>query len=301
MTLQEQINSINGSSSGVKGTGLAGYRIDMKLIRACGLLQKGYILDQFIDKEYLESLIKEGILIMLQGVVTFEDATADDNIVTRPGTGFKVVAGKNPYEKIMTFDNGINFHTALSTLSGYEDYDIVFWDIDNTMWMTQTKSGQPKGFTLGMFENGKYTNGNGVDSASQNVTFQMIERYEFDDLITWVTNDNLDFYYTELKGVNETIVTVSPIAPAATTISTSVYLLDKTHPVEGLLVADFAVTKDGVAITPSAVTYSATTKKYSLTVPATVAAQVYTVSLKNTVKTLNGVFYKSNTDSVAVQ
>jgi hypothetical protein len=68
-----------------------------------------------------------------------------------------------------------------------------------------------------------------------------------------------------------------------------------------LLVADFAVTKDDVAITPSAVTYSATTKKYSLTVPATVAAQVYTVSLKNTVKTLNGVFYKSNTDSVAVQ
>ena len=41
MTLQEQINSINSSENGVKGTGLAGCRIDMKLIRALGLVKKG--------------------------------------------------------------------------------------------------------------------------------------------------------------------------------------------------------------------------------------------------------------------
>lgn len=300
MTLQEQINSINCSGNGVKGTGLAGCRIDMKLIKALGLVQKGYIFNRVIDKDYMEELIKDGILIMLQGVVTFEDATADDNIVTRAGTGIKAVAGKNPYEKVATFDNGINFHTALTTLSGYEDYDIVLWDIDNTMWFTQTKSGQPKGFTLGMFENGKYMNANGTDLASQSVVFQMIERYEIDQLISWVTNDSLDFYYTELKGVNETVVTVSPIAPASTTISVSVYLLDKTHPVEGLLPADFLVTKNGVAVVVSTAPYNATTKKYALTVPATAAAEVYTVALKDTIKTLAGVFYKSNTDSVVV-
>ena len=300
MTLQEQINSINCSGNGVKGTGLAGCRIDMKLIKALGLVQKGYIFNQVIDKDYMEELIKDGILIMLQGVVTFEDATADDNIVTRAGTGIKAVAGKNPYEKVATFDNGINFHTALTTLSGYEDYDIVLWDIDNTMWFTQTKSGQPKGFTLGMFENGKYMNANGTDLASQSVVFQMIERYEIDQLISWVTNDSLDFYYTELKGVNETVVTVSPIAPASTTIKASVFLLDKTHPVEGLLPADFLVTKNGVAVVISTAPYNATTKKYALTVPATAAAEVYTVALKDTIKTLAGVFYKSNTDSVVV-
>ncbi len=300
MTLQEQINSINCSGNGVKGTGLAGCRIDMKLIRALGLVQKGYIFNQVIDKDYMEVLIKDGILIMLQGVVTFEDATADDNIVTRAGTGIKSVAGKNPYEKVATFDNGINFHTALTTLSGYEDYDIVLWDIDNTMWFTQTKSGQPKGFTLGMFENGKYMNANGTDLASQSVVFQMIERYEIDQLITWITNDKLDHYYTELKGVNETVVTVSPIASLATTINASVFLLDKTHPVEGLLVSDFAVSKNNTPLVPSAVAYNAATKTYSLTVPATASAEVYTVALKDTIKTLAGVFYKSNTDSVVV-
>ena len=80
----------------------------------------------------------------------------------------------------------------------------------------------------------------------------------------------------------------------------SVYLLDKTHPVEGLLPADFLVTKNGVAVVVSTAPYNATTKKYALTVPATAAAEVYTVALKDTIKTLAGVFYKSNTDSVVV-
>ena len=300
MTLQEQINSINCSGKGVKGTGLAGCRIDRKRVTALGLLQKGFILTQLIDKDYMDELIQDGTLIMLQGVVTFEDATADDNIVTRAGSGIKSVAGKNPYEYVATFDNGVNFHKALTSLSGYENYDMILFDVDNTMWLTQTKLGHPKGFTLGMFENGKYMGANGTDLASQTVTFQLIERYEIDELMSWVASDKLDFSYSELKGVNETVVTVSPIAPAATTINVSVYLLDKTHPVEGLLPADFSVTKNGVAIVPSGVAYNATTKKYALTVPATASAEVYAVALKDTIKTLAGVFYKSNTYSVVV-
>jgi len=177
---------------------------------------------------------------------------------------------------------------------------MILFDVDNTMWLTQTKSGQPKGFAMGMFENGKYMGANGTDLASQTVTFQLIERYEIDELMSWVASDKLDFSYSELKGVNETVVTVSPIAPASTTISVSVYLLDKTHPVEGLLVSDFAVSKNNTPLVPSAVAYNATTKTYSLTVPATASAEVYTVTLKDTIKTLAGVFYKSNTDSVVV-
>lgn len=300
MILQEQINSINCSGNGVKGTGLASCRIDRKRVTALGLLQKGFTLTQLIDKDYMDELIQDGTLIMLQGVVTFEDATADDNIVTRAGSGIKSVAGKNPYEYVATFDNGVNFDKALTSLSGYENYDMILFDVDNTMWFTQTKSGQPKGFTMGMFEKGKYMGANGTDLASQTVTFQLIERYEIDELMSWVASDKLDFSYSELKGVNEAVVTVSPIAPASTTISVSVYLLDKTHPVEGLLVADFAVSKNNTPLVPSAVAYNALTKTYSLTVPATAVAEVYTVALKDTIKTLAGVFYKSNTDSVVV-
>jgi hypothetical protein len=248
----------------------------------------------------MRSLQQDGTLIMLQGVVSFEDGTADDNIITRAGSGIKVVAGKNPYEYNVTFDNGINFHKALTSLSGYNAYDLILFDVDNTMFMTVTKANAPKGFTLGMFENGKYMGANGTDASSQTVSLQLIDRAEVDERASWITSDQLDFTYSELDGVNEVIVSVNPIITASTTIVVSAFLLDKTHPVEGLLVADFSVTRNGVAITPSLAVYNATTKKYTLTVTANTTADIVTVSIKDTILTLADVLYKSNTVTVVV-
>lgn len=300
MTLEEQINKVDCSGSGVIGTGLAGCRIDRKRVTALGLLKKGFVFAEEITKDYLRELQQDSTLIMLQGVVSFADNTADDNIITREGSGIKVVAGKNPYEYTATFDNGINFHKALTSLSSYEAYDLILFDVDNTLFGTTPKSGGLKGLTLGMFENGKYTGANGTDSASQTVMFQCINRIEWDSYAGWITNDNLDFIYTELTGVNEVLVSVDPIVTASTSIVVSAFLLDKTHPVEGLLVGDFSVTRNGTALVPSAVAYNATTKKYTLTVTANTTADVITVSLDGTILTLLDVLYKSNTATVIV-
>ena len=293
MAIDTNINTVNCGANGVLGTGLAGCRIDRKRVTALGLLQKGYVLDQEINKDYLRSLQESGVLIMLQGVVSFEDDTADDNIITRAGSGIKVVAGKNPYEHTVTFDNGINFHKALTSLSGYGDYDLILFDVDNSMFFTVTKSGNPKGFTLGMFENGKYMGANGTDASSQTITLQLIERAEIDERMSWKTTEFLDFSYGELTGVNEVLITVDPIS-AGTSIVLSAFLLDKTHPVEGLLFGDFTVIKNGVANNPTVATYSALTKKYTLTVGAMIATDIVEVSLNGIILTLADVLYKSN-------
>jgi|SRR6478735_4272430 len=295
--LEDQINKVDCSSGGILGTGLAGCKMDRKRVVALGLLQKGFVFVEEITKEYMRELQQAGILVMLQGVVSFADNTADDNIITREGSGIKVVAGKNPYEYTATFDNGINFHKALTSLSGYNAYDLVVFDVDNTLFGTTPKTGGLKGLTLGMFENGKYMGSNGTDAASQTVSFQCINRIEWDLYAGWVANDELDFVYSELTGVNEVLVTVDP-AVAGTSIVVSAFLLDKTHPVEGLLFGDFKVIKDGVANNPTGATYNATTKKYTLTVPAFVAADVLEVSLNGIVLTPADVLYKSNTASV---
>lgn len=300
MAIDTNINTVNCGANGVLGTGLAGCRIDRKRVTALGLLQKGYVLDQEINKDYLRSLQEAGTLIMLQGVVSFEDNTADDNIITRAGSGIKVVAGKNPYEHTVTFDNGINFHKALTSLSGYGDYDLILFDVDNSMFFTVTKSGNPKGFTLGMFENGKYMGANGTDASSQTITLQLIERAEIDERMSWKTTEFLDFSYGELTGVNEVLVTVDPIVTASLAIVVSAFLLDKTHPVEGLLVTDFTVLRNGVEIVPSAISYSATTKKYTLTVSANTTADIVEVSLNDIILTLADVLYKSNTATAVV-
>ena len=300
MSLETQINTVNCGESGVLGTGLAGCRQDRKRVTALGLVEKGFVFAQEITKDYMRSLQEDGTLIMLQGVVSFEDSTADDNIITRAGSGIKVVAGKNPYEHTVTFDNGINFHKALTSLSGYGNYDLILFDVDNSMFFTVTKSGNPKGFTLGMFENGKYMGANGTDASSQSILLQLIDRAEIDERMSWITSSELDFSYAELTGVNEVLVSVDPIVTASTTILVSAFLLDKTHPVEGLLVGDFSVIRNGVAVVPSAVTYSSTTKKYTLTVTANTTADVVEVSLNDIILTLADVLYKSNTVTVVV-
>lgn len=300
MSLETQINTINCGANGVLGTGLAGCRIDRKRVTALGLVQKGFVFDQEITKAYLQSLQVAGTLIMLQGVVSFEDATADDNIITRAGSGIKVVAGKNPYEHTVTFDNGINFHKALTSLSGYGNYDLILFDVDNSMFFTVTKSGSAKGFTLGMFENGKYMGANGTDASSQTISLQLIDRAEIDERMSWIESNELDFSYGELKGVNEVLVTVDPIVTLSTTIVVSAFLLDKTNPVLGLLEGDFNVTRNGAVITPSAIAYNATTKKYTLTVTANTTADIVTVSIDGIILTLADVLYKSNTATVVV-
>jgi len=299
MSLQTQINTVNCGANGVLGTGLAGCRIDRKRVPALGVVQKGFVFASEITKSYMRSLQKDGTLIMLQGVVSFDDSTADDNIITRAGSGIKVVAGKNPYEHTVTFDNGINFHKALTSLSGYENYDLILFDVDNSMFFTVTKSGSAKGFTLGMFENGKYIGANGTDASSQSILLQLIDRAEIDERMSWIESNELDFSYGELTGVNEVIVTPNPIA-AGTSIVVSALLLDKTHPVEGLLFGDFAVTKNGAANNPTVAVYSSTTKKYTLTVGAMVATDIVEVSLNGIILTLADVLYKSNTASVIV-
>ena len=299
MSLETQINAVNCGASGILGTGLAGCRIDRKRVTALGLLTKGFKFTQEIDKDYLRTLQVSGDLIMLQGVVSFADNTADDNIITREGSGIKVVAGKNPYEYVATFDNGINFHKAATALSGYGNYDLIVFDVESNIFMTQTKAGEPKGFTLGMFENGKYMGSNGTDASSQTISMQLINRSEVDERMAWVAGNQWDADYEEMTGVNEVLVNVDPIV-AGTSIVVSAYLLDKTHPVEGLLFGDFAVTKNGVTNNPTAASYNSTTKKYTLTVPALIAANTVTVSLDGIILTTLDVLYKSNTATAVV-
>lgn len=301
MSLQTQINTVNCGANGVLGTGLAGCRKDRKRVVALGLLQKGFVFAQEITKDYMRSLQQDGTLIMLQGVVSFEDSTADDNIITRAGSGIKVLAGKNPYEHTVTFDNGINFHKALTSLSGYGSYDLILFDVDNSLFFTVTKSGSAKGFTLGMFENGKYMGANGADASSQTITLQLIDRAEIDERMSWIDSSEIDFSSSELTGINEVFVSITPMTANATaTIEAGVFLLDKTHPVEGLQATDFRITKNGQEVIPT-VAFSQNTKKYALTIPGqSIAADIITVALDGTILTLADVLYKSNTATVVV-
>lgn len=302
MTLLEQINAVDCTASGVLGTGLAGCRKDRNRITALGLLERGTKLTELITKEYMRTLQQAGKLIMLQEVVSFTDQTADDNIITRPGSGVKKLAGKNPYEYAVMFDNGIAFHKALTTLESYNQYDLILFDVTNSMFFTTTKTGEAKGFTMGMFNNGKYIGADGADASSYTVTLQLTERMEIDEQQSWVSSENLDFAVSELTGVNQVNIVLNPIAPGLTFTLSAKLASDNSHPVTGLLLNQFKFTKNGVVLVPTGTAdYNPDTKLYTFTVAVVLAAtDVITASLNGIVLTLNDDLYKSNTDTAVV-
>lgn len=304
MALTNIVNSVNCSASEVLGTGLKNCKQDIKRVTTLGLLERGLKFDEArsLELAYIQELQQKGQLIILQGVVELTDNTAEDTIITRAGSGEKIVAGKNPYEYAVMFDNGLNFHKALTSLSSHRQYDLIMFDSKGDAIFTQTKAGEFKGFTLGMFENGKYTMSNGTDASAQTVTFQMVNRLEFDERVSWITADNLDYNAQEdLDGVNDVVFTMTAPTAGTSIVFTAKTLADN-HQVSlsGLLKTDLLYTVDGVTTTITTLTESTTEAgKYTLTVPAFTTGKVLTLktwdtTLLKTIINLDGTLYKSN-------
>lgn len=308
--LTDIVNSINCGAGEAKGSGLYGCKQDIKRTTTLALIQRGY---EFQDGEIdtlagVQLLQQKGKAIVLQGVVEMADNTADDNVVTRTGSGEKVVAGKNPYEYTATFDNGLHFHKALTSLSGHRQYDIVFYDSKGDLFFTQTKAGGYKGFTLGMFENGKYMMSNGADAASQSVTFQLINRLEFDERVSWITADNLDYNASEdLDGYNDATLKLTAPSNLATTLNFSIFTNAVNHKVaiEGLENTDFLYTVNGVTTAISVLTAGVVAGDYIATVPAVATGEILTLSMFDSVNNAyiintDGTLFKSNIATTVV-
>lgn len=303
MALIDIVNSVMCGAGDVLGTGTKNCKQDIKRVTTIALIERGYTFaDGDIDTlAGVRLLQQKGKAIILNGVVEIADNTADDNIITRTGSGEKIVAGKNPYEYTVTFDNGLAYHKALTTLSSYRGYDIIFFDSKGDVFFTQTKAGLYKGFTLGMFENGKYMMSNGADAASQSVSFQMINRLEFDERVSWIVSDNLDYNAQEdLDGYNDASISLVAPADTDTSVSFSIKTVADNHSVSisGLLVSDLVYTVNGATVVPSAIN-EVSTGNYELTVAALSAADEITLALfdaaaNSYIADVDGVLYKSN-------
>ena len=308
--LTDIVNSVNCSASAILGTGLKHCKTDIKRVTTLGLIERGLIFDntKALNLAYIQELQQQNKLIILQGVVEMNDNTAEDTIITRAGSGEKIVAGKNPYEYTAVFDNGLNFHKALTSLSSHRQFDLIMWDSKGDAIFTQNKAGAFKGFTLGMFENGKYTMSNGADASSQSVSFQLINRLEFDERVSWVISENLDYNAQEdLDGINDVAFTFKTFAAGTSLTFKAVSVADnKQISLSGLLKTDLLYTVDGVVTTITTMTESTTEAGlYTLTVPAFIAGKVLklktwnTTLMSNAIK-LSGVLYESNTATVTV-
>jgi len=308
--LQAQVNLVNCGATDTGGTGTAGCRFDWSRIKTVELTPRSFKYTKQQTLAYIREQQQLGNIIIINNVVSYVDASADPNIITREGSGLKEIAGENPYEYNMTTDNGLDFYKKLRTYNSSGQYNIALYDVEGNKIFTETKSGEFKGFSLGMFFTGKYKGKDGSNPSSY-ATMIQYQDYKEMDRAAWIASDELDYSTTEIDGWNDTKIVIDAVAVGDTTLTFTHKLADKTHNVEGTLLTNYLFKKDGVPFTPTGTLDATTTPgKLIATIPAAVDGEVYTVQTNDSTLTTSagreiativsplGVLYKSNNATV---
>lgn len=308
-TLNLILNLISCSLSWLMGTGLKGCTFNIRTPKTLILVEKGFAIlpTEIPNLSFFRNLQQRGKAIILNGVVDFADSTPDDDLGKRSATGKEYLTLKHPYKWKFTFDNGLNFYKALNYLESNERYDLILLDDKGDMLLASGRDGSAKGLDLGLLSNGKYMIGN---ENSQSITVQ-IDRLDFDKNVSWIPASELDFSPTDLDGVNDISLAIAPLAVAGTSLIVTTLLGDKSHFVDGLILANFKVKKTtaGVTttITPTGTAVAdATAKTYTLTIPTATASTVYSVETfdstlnVSTILTATGDLYRGNVATVTV-
>jgi hypothetical protein len=281
--LLAQLGIINCDGADVRGAGLAGCRINIKRVTTLLLFSPSYIIEEEVNLALIHQLEQEGKVKILQGVVTFADSTPDFSVTTFDGSGIKTLLQEFPYEYTATFDNGVNFQKALSSISGEGNFRLGFMDVDNKIWITRSLSGDIRGFGLTMHQKGNYKGNTGAAVASETMFFQLSDRSEVDDRMDWITPT--DFTASDLDDYNDISLTIDPMQVGDTTLVFTPKLADNTHLVEGTVITNWKFTKttSGVTttVTPTGLSYVTNPGKITVTIPAAVLADVWTVQTFN--------------------
>jgi len=306
MALSDQINVIDCSAAGAVGTGSLGCKKDMERAKALGLLNPDYIFDPAVtfNKELIDELQLIGDLVILPGVESFVWSTPENSYFTREASGDKSLQQRFPYEATATFDNGIDFQAALDSVSGKGNYALIVFDANDVAWMTETVSGDVKGFSLSVHQVGNYQGNDGQTQSSETFFLQFKNRSEIDRRPVAVKMP--DVSSDELDGINDIGITISPLANGGTTLTWKPLLGDNSHLVKGLAISNYLFADNATPFTPTSLVYNDANKTASVTIPSAVTGHAITirtntVSPASTVtQATTGAKYKSNLATVIV-
>jgi hypothetical protein len=306
MALVDQIDKLACGSSDALGTGTQACPIDWDRISTIKLTPKGQIYTETDTLMSVREAQQKGKAIIINNIDRFALVPQEVSIDTTDGSGKKTVNGENPYEyELMFKSQGLNFWKAMRSLDSAGVYDVTFYDVEGNEFFTKSKMGAPKGFGSYLIKTGQYKGKEGNTPAEFKTMIQLSDYKEMERM-AYISADELDYSaQSDLEGVNQVSLVPSPLAVAGTSLVVATTLLDRTHFVEGLLVSNFRVKKNGVVVVVSTAVANASNNTYTLTIPAATAG-TYTVELYDTVlpasiiKVTTGLLFKSNVASIIV-
>jgi len=296
----------NGASA---DTGTLGCQIEFGTPLHAIATRKGTVVpkDTLFDKVYIDTQVQLGIFIPLTEADSFEEMSSEDSFNTNTrGVDRLSVLGLPKYK--LTYQQGHQFYKQIARLTSFKSMDFIFGDDSGNWKLAVNADGDFTGFSVGQVTAmmGK-TKVQGGDPESKSIVVQMLDRDQWDKNYAILGRASLTFSPGDIDGINGAEIVLQPIVAAATSIVIDVVLAsDRITPVSGLVLADFLTTADGAkVVATAAVEDSAVDGKYTITVPAMVAAKKIVVSTyDDTTKTLAilsaGVLFRGTSNTVAV-
>ena len=282
MALFGDVKNTIDCSITVLGTGQKNCPFRIDLINGIYALQRGTLIadaDTF-DKAYLQELVQQGEAIPLINATEFLDESADDTVETTQ-SGVDITANLGRYNFTLSYKKGEYFNKALSSLESFGLYDIMIVDEEGSFLMTENRSGVAKGFKGGRFQPQKRKLADGTTATSKAVTFQLLDRSEFDNRLVWLTAVQAEFSPDEVDGINDITATFN-VAPADTDTTLIIDLVstaDNNTALAGLVTADLSVTVDDVVTATTWVEHATIAGRYTGTLAAIAQDEVVTVQI----------------------
>lgn len=265
-------------------------------------LQRGTTIlatDEF-NQAYLLDLVQRGIAIPLIDASGFEDVSSEDAYSTN-ARGIKRLNVKGLPEYKLMFEEGHEFYRELAKLESYKSYDFIIGDTDGNWMLVKKSDGNFQGFSAG-HATPELTKRKveGGDAESKSLLVQFIDRLQWDQGYEILHAEDLDFTPQEVPLVNGTEIKYNAVpANLDTVIDVNVVLAsDRNTIVEGLLAANFVVTKNGATTAITGVV-EGTPGNYQITVAALATNDVVKVehfdgTVNSLVASSNGVLYRNS-------
>lgn len=306
----EQIADKNMSCGGIDvNTGKLGCQTTFDTPLHALALRKGFIIPKSIifDKTYIDTQIQLGNFIPLIEADSFEELSSEDSMNTNArGVERLSVYGLPKYK--LTFQEGHEFYKQTARLTSFKSLDLIFGDEEGNWKLAVTSTGDFKGFSCGqVLSMLTKTKVQGGDPESKSVTFQMLDRMEWDINYAILDRSTLTFSPSEIDGINGVLIYVSPIKAADTKLKAKVVLAaDKVTPAQGWEASNFMVTANGTKLTPAPAVVEVLPGEYEFTITAQavgkkIAVSTYDDIVKAQAILLDGVLYRGVSAVVVVE
>lgn len=305
-TLSNIINLVACGLGAALGTGTKGCKPFLKKVKDIWIVPQGFALDgtRDLDATYAKELQADGKLLVVKGIVAFTDNSSEDQIETLED-GTKQVTTLGLYEFLVQFVNGLYFHSALTSLNSFGQYDFIFVDTAGNILGTKSSTGSLKGFTAGMVQGQRLTFPTDTTGEREGLGFQLLERSELDENYIFIQKQS-EFDPRTLQGVNQvTLSFVNTPAASDTTLTIKAVNTQDGKAFTGADFSNFQLKVNGTVANPTAGDDSATDGTYVLTIAALASADSLETSLYDVANSrgaieLDSSLYKSNTISSTV-